>query len=163
GTAEAVDQFERAIQQLRQIGRKHGQIGPKDVSGVIEVVHGGTSRGGGSVVATEGGRSLRTRTDGQARYIQALQEHDVVFCVGPAGTGKTYLAVAWAVSLLKSKQVRKIVLVRPAVEAGERLGFLPGDIVAKISPYLRPLYDALADMMEPDMVKKFMENEIIEI
>src|SRR5215471_2258539 len=91
GTPEAVDQFERAIQQLRQIGRKHGQIGPKDVAGVIEVVHGGTSRGGGSVVATEGGRNLRTRTDGQARYIQALQEHDVVFCVGPAGTGKTYL------------------------------------------------------------------------
>lgn len=163
GAAEAVEQFVRALDQLRQIGRKAGQIGPKDVTAVLEVIRGGTQRGGASVVATEGGRSLRTRTDGQGRYVQALQEHDVVFCVGPAGSGKTYLAVAWAVALLKSKAVRKIVLVRPAVEAGERLGYLPGDIVAKISPYLRPLYDALADMMEPDTVKRYMESEVIEI
>jgi phosphate starvation-inducible PhoH-like protein len=163
GSPDSVDQFVRAFDQLRQIARKTGAIGPKDVTGVIEVIRGGTARGGSSVVATEGGRSLRTRTDGQGRYVQALQQHDVVLCVGPAGTGKTYLAVAWAVSLLKSKQVRKIVLVRPAVEAGERLGYLPGDIVAKISPYLRPLYDALADMMEPETVKKFMESEVIEI
>ncbi len=163
GTSEAVEQFERALLQMRQIARKQGELDAKDVSGVLEVVRGGTARGGASVVATEGGRSLRTRTDGQGRYVQALQTHDVVFCVGPAGTGKTYLAVAWAVSLLKSKQVRKIVLVRPAVEAGERLGYLPGDLVAKISPYLRPLYDALADMMEPETVKKYMESEVIEI
>jgi phosphate starvation-inducible PhoH-like protein len=163
GTPEAVEQFVRALDQLRQIARKHGLIGPKDVTGVVDVVRGGTARGGASVVATEGGRSLRTRTDGQGRYVQALQQHDVTICVGPAGSGKTYLAVAWAVSLLKSKQVRKIVLVRPAVEAGERLGFLPGDLVAKISPYLRPLYDALADMMEPETVKKYMESEVIEI
>jgi phosphate starvation-inducible protein PhoH and related proteins len=163
GVAEAVDQFERALQQLRQIARRHGQVEPKDVTGVIEVIRGGTARGVASVVSTEGGRSLRTRTDGQARYVQALHSHDVVICVGPAGSGKTYLAVAWAVSLLKSKQVRKIVLVRPAVEAGERLGFLPGDITAKISPYLRPLYDALADMMDPETVKKYMESEVIEI
>src|SRR5262245_18719817 len=84
GPTEGVEQFLRALDQLRQIGRKTGQIGPKDVTGVIEVIRGGTSRGGGSVVGTEGGRSLRTRTDGQGRYIQALQQHDVVFCVGPA-------------------------------------------------------------------------------
>lgn len=163
GAAEGVEQFVRALDQMRQIGRKAGQIVPADVAAVLEVIRGGTARGGSSVVATEGGRNLRTRTDGQGRYVQALHEHDVVFCVGPAGSGKTYLAVAWAVSLLKSKQVRKIVLVRPAVEAGERLGYLPGDIVAKISPYLRPLYDALADMMEPDTVKRYMESEVIEI
>lgn len=163
GTADAVELFERALQQLRQIARKSGELSAEDVTGVLEVVRGGTARGGASVVAMEGGRSLRTRTDGQGRYIQALQAHDVVVCVGPAGTGKTYLAVAWAVSLLKSKQVRKIVLVRPAVEAGERLGFLPGDLVAKISPYLRPLYDALADIMDPEVVKKYMESEVIEI
>ncbi|MBM3981457.1 MAG: PhoH family protein [Planctomycetes bacterium] len=163
GTAEGVDQFVRVLDQLRQIGRKAGEIGAKDVASVLEVIRGATQRGGSPVVATEGGRSLRTRTDGQGRYVQALQTHDVVFCVGPAGTGKTYLAVAWAVALLKSKQVRKIVLVRPAVEAGERLGYLPGDIVAKISPYLRPLYDALADMMEPETVKRYMESEVIEI
>jgi len=163
GPAEGVEQFVRALDQLRQIGRKHGQIVPKDVSGVVDVIRTGTGRCGASVVATEGGRNLRTRTDGQGRYVQALQQNDVVVCVGPAGSGKTYLAVAWAVSLLKSKQVKKIVLVRPAVEAGERLGFLPGDLVAKISPYLRPLYDALAEMMEPDTVKKYMETEVIEI
>jgi phosphate starvation-inducible PhoH-like protein len=163
GTIETVEQFERAILQLRQLVRKQGELSTKDVEGVLEIVRGGTARGGASVVAMDSGRNLRTRTDGQSRYIQALQSHDVVFCVGPAGTGKTYLAVAWAVSLLKSKQVRKIVLVRPAVEAGERLGFLPGDLIAKISPYLRPLYDALADIMDPEVVKKLMENEVIEI
>ena len=125
GAAEAVEQTERALQQFRQIARKKGLLDAKDVAGVIEVIRGGTARGGSSVVATEGGRSLRTRTDGQGRYVQALQQHDVVICAGPAGSGKTYLAVAWAVSLLKTKQVKKIVLVRPAVEAGERLGKSP--------------------------------------
>jgi phosphate starvation-inducible PhoH-like protein len=98
--AEAADLFVRAFEQLRQVARKNGQIGPKDVTGVVAVVRDGTARGGGSVVAAEGGRNLRTRTDGQGRYVQALQTHDVVFCVGPAGSGKTYLAVAWAVALL---------------------------------------------------------------
>jgi phosphate starvation-inducible PhoH-like protein len=95
--------------------------------------------------------------------VQALKSHDIVICVGPAGTGKTYLAVAQAVSWLRSGDVRKIVLVRPAVEAGERLGFLPGDLVAKINPYLRPLFDSLNDILEIDTVKKYMESDIIEI
>src|SRR3954447_21362369 len=92
-----------------------------------------------------------------------MREHDCTICVGPAGSGKTYLAVGMAVSLLRQSQVKKIVLVRPAVEAGERLGYLPGDIVAKINPYLRPLLDALNDMMEPEQVKRYMDNDIIEI
>jgi phosphate starvation-inducible PhoH-like protein len=92
-----------------------------------------------------------------------MQENDCTLCIGPAGTGKTYLAVGMAVSLLRQGIVRKIVLVRPAVEAGERLGFLPGDIVAKVNPYLRPLFDALHDMMEPEQVKRYMDNDIIEI
>jgi phosphate starvation-inducible PhoH-like protein len=92
-----------------------------------------------------------------------MQDNDLVFCVGPAGTGKTYLAVAMAVNLLRQAQVKRIVLVRPAVEAGERLGFLPGDIVAKINPYLRPLFDSLNDMLEPEAVKRYMDNDIIEI
>src|SRR3974377_2595209 len=87
----------------------------------------------------------------------------VFFVVGPAGTGKTFLAVGWAVTLLRQGAVKKIVLVRPAVEAGERLGFLPGDLVAKINPYLRPLFDSLHDMMEPDQVRRYMDNDIIEI
>jgi phosphate starvation-inducible protein PhoH and related proteins len=92
-----------------------------------------------------------------------MLNNDLTFCTGPAGTGKTYLAVAVAVSMLKKKQIRKIVLARPAVEAGEKLGFLPGDIAAKVNPYLRPLFDSLEDMMEFSQMKKFMEMDIIEI
>jgi phosphate starvation-inducible PhoH-like protein len=162
GPAEAAEQAERAFQQLRQVLRKQGRLTAEDVRTVIEVVRGGGDRGG-NVTVMDSGRGLRTRTDGQGRYVQALRTHDVVICVGPAGTGKTYLAVGWAVGLLRSGQVKKIVLVRPAVEAGERLGYLPGDLVAKISPYLRPLFDALADIMDADTVKKYMESDIIEI
>jgi phosphate starvation-inducible PhoH-like protein len=110
-----------------------------------------------------GSRYLRPRTDGQGRYVRAMRENDMTLCIGPAGTGKTYLAVGMAVSLLRAGQVKKIVLVRPAVEAGERLGFLPGDIVAKVNPYLRPLFDSLNDMMEPEAVKRYMDNDIIEV
>ena len=164
GTAEATNQAERAFQQLRTVLRKHGKLTPEDVRTVIEVVQAGTERGAGSsVTVMESGRHLRPRTDGQGRYVQALKAHDLVICVGPAGTGKTYLAVGWAVSLLRSGSVKKLVLVRPAVEAGERLGFLPGDIAAKVNPYLRPLFDALNDIMEPEQVRKYMENDIIEI
>jgi phosphate starvation-inducible PhoH-like protein len=102
-------------------------------------------------------------TKGQLDYIDTMLKNDLTFCIGPAGTGKTYLAVAVAVSMLKKKQIRKIVLARPAVEAGEKLGFLPGDIAAKVNPYLRPLFDSLEDMMEFSMMRKFMEMDIIEI
>jgi len=102
-------------------------------------------------------------TKGQLKYIEAMLANDLTFCIGPAGTGKTYLAVAIAVSMLKKKQIRRIVLARPAVEAGEKLGFLPGDIQAKVNPYLRPLFDALEDMMDFTQMKKFMELDIIEI
>jgi len=102
-------------------------------------------------------------TKGQLKYIKTMLANDLTFCIGPAGTGKTYLAVAIAVSMLKKKQIRRIVLARPAVEAGEKLGFLPGDIQAKVNPYLRPLFDALEDMMDFTQMKKFMELDIIEI
>ena len=102
-------------------------------------------------------------TKGQLKYIETMQSNDLTFCIGPAGTGKTYLAVAVAVSMLKKKQIRKMILARPAVEAGEKLGFLPGDIQAKVNPYLRPLFDALSDMMTFSQMKKFMELDIIEI
>ena len=162
GSADATEQDERAFQQLRQLLRKKGQRCAEDVRTVIDVVRGGSDRAG-SLKFMESGRGLRARTDGQGRYVHALRTHDVVLCVGPAGTGKTYLAVGWAVGLLRSGQVKKIVLVRPAVEAGERLGFLPGDLIAKINPYLRPLFDALNEIMDPETVKKYMENDIIEI
>ena len=103
------------------------------------------------------------RSAGQAAYVQAIREHDIVLCTGPAGSGKTFLAVALAVSALRSEQVRKIVLVRPAVEAGESLGYLPGDLQAKINPYLRPLMDALREMMDYDQLKRLTEQDIVEM
>ena len=164
GTEEAVGQTERAFSQLRSILRTNGQIAVEDVKTIIEVVRAGSERNGPqNLTMTEGGKYLRPRTDGQGRYVQALRENDVTICVGPAGTGKTFLAVGMAVTLLRQGVVKKIVLVRPAVEAGERLGFLPGDLVAKINPYLRPLLDALNDLIDLEQVKKYMEAEIIEI
>ncbi len=109
------------------------------------------------------GRTIRPRTAGQARYVTAIRDHDLTFCIGPAGTGKTYLAVAMAVQALKQEHIRKIVLVRPAVEAGESLGFLPGDLQAKINPYLRPLLDALREMMDYDLIKRYTEQDLIEM
>ena len=108
-------------------------------------------------------RPVRPKTPGQRTYIDAILHHDLTFCIGPAGTGKTYLAVAAAANLLKHGRAKRIILARPAVEAGERLGFLPGDLQAKVNPYLRPLFDALHDMMEPEQVQRYMQNDIIEI
>ncbi|HEY7409025.1 MAG TPA: PhoH family protein [Gemmatimonadaceae bacterium] len=108
-------------------------------------------------------RVVQPKTPGQARYLQLISDHDIVIGIGPAGTGKTYLAVAMAVDALTRKRVRRIVLARPAVEAGESLGFLPGDMQAKVDPYLRPLYDALDDMMPPERVQRSLETRVIEI
>src|SRR6266851_2676572 len=163
GTEEQIDQTERVFQQLRPMLRDQGQLTTEDVRTVLEVVLHGHERGTAKAEIVEGGRYLRPRTDGQARYVHAMRENDLTFSIGPAGTGKTFLAVGMAVSMLRQGQVRKIVLVRPAVEAGERLGFLPGDIVAKVNPYLRPLFDALNDMLAPEQVNRYMENDIIEI
>jgi len=102
-------------------------------------------------------------TSGQERYLQAIHTHDVVFAIGPAGSGKTYLAVASAIEALAKNKVTRLVLVRPAVEAGERLGFLPGDMAEKVNPYLRPIYDALHDMLNPAQIARYMERGIIEI
>ncbi len=107
--------------------------------------------------------TIRPKTAGQKRYVEAIKYNDLVFGIGPAGTGKTYLAMAMAVSALKKGEVSRIILTRPAVEAGERLGFLPGDIAAKVHPYLRPLYDALYDMMPPDTLDSYIERNIIEV
>lgn len=109
------------------------------------------------------GRVVFPKSLNQGRYLRAIRERDVVFGIGPAGTGKTYLAVAMAVSALREKRVKRIILCRPAVEAGEKLGFLPGDIAEKVNPYLRPLYDALFDLMEADRVAKYLETGILEI
>src|ERR1700723_3421641 len=110
-----------------------------------------------------GRRTVQPKSPNQRRYLEAIETHDMVFGVGPAGTGKTYLAVAMAISALLNKQVNRIILARPAVEAGERLGFLPGTLQEKIDPYLRPLYDALFDMLDPERVERYLEKNIIEI
>lgn len=110
-----------------------------------------------------GRRTVQPKSANQRRYLDAIENHDMVFGIGPAGTGKTYLAVAMAISALQSKRVNRIILARPAVEAGERLGFLPGTLQDKIDPYLRPLYDALYDMLEPDKVDRYLEKNVIEI
>jgi phosphate starvation-inducible PhoH-like protein len=164
GDEFSVSQAERVFQQLRDLLRHQGRLSTEEVRTVLDVVqHGNDRQGMQNLTPMDGGRHVRPRTDGQARYVRAMQENDLTFCIGPAGTGKTFLAVGMAVNLLRQGQVKRIVLVRPAVEAGERLGFLPGDIVAKVNPYLRPLFDALNDMLEPEQVKRYMENDVIEI
>ena len=118
---------------------------------------------GDTVVVTHTGKPIRPKTVGQKRYVDAIRDNTIVFSVGPAGTGKTYLAVAMAIRSLQEGKVSRIVLTRPAVEAGERLGFLPGDIAAKIDPYLRPLYDALYEMLQPETFHRYVEQGTVEI
>ncbi len=117
----------------------------------------------GSRLRPSAKKAVVPKSENQRRYVEAIRDNDMVFGIGPAGTGKTYLAVAMAVSLLNDKRVQRIILARPAVEAGEKLGFLPGDIAAKVDPYLRPLYDALYDMLEPDRAERMLERGVIEV
>jgi phosphate starvation-inducible PhoH-like protein len=168
GSDEQIAQAERVFAQLRHLLRQQGSLSSEDVKTVLEVVTQGgdriaTAAEPSAETSAAASRYVRPRTDGQARYVRAMRDHDLTLCIGPAGTGKTYLAVGMAVSWLRQSAVKKIVLVRPAVEAGERLGYLPGDMVAKVNPYLRPLLDALNDMMDPEQVRRYMENDIIEV
>ncbi len=164
GEPERVEQARIVFEELRRLYRKQRMITSGDVAEALEqVLHRGDDDGFDTLEIREGNRRVRPRTEGQSRYLRALRDHEMVFCVGPAGTGKTYLAVAQAVSSLRRGEIKKIVLVRPAVEAGERLGFLPGDLEAKINPYLRPLFDALHDLMNYDQIRRYMGNDLIEI
>lgn len=115
------------------------------------------------IVNGKGGKIIKPKTPNQARIVEAIEKNDLVFALGPAGTGKTYISVALAVKALKNKEVKKIILTRPAVEAGENLGFLPGDLKEKIDPYIRPIYDALGDMIEAEKLRQYQESNIIEI
>lgn len=163
GPTESVDMAERTLSQLRDALRRNNELQPEEVRSVIAAIQVSGKDLPAPIGTREQSRGFRPRTDGQARYVKALHENDIVMCVGPAGTGKTYLATAYAVTQLRAGIVRRIVLVRPAVEAGEKLGYLPGDLQAKINPYLRPLFDALHDLMEPEQVKRYLENDVIEI
>ena len=164
GDDDRVEQARRIFEGLRSIYRVRKSITSSDVSELIDMtLQAQNADQLGAVEIREGNRSVRPRSDGQARYIRALLQNELVFCVGPAGTGKTYLAVAMAIALLRRGRIKKIVLVRPAVEAGEHLGFLPGDLEAKINPYLRPLLDALHDLMDYEQIRRYMDNDLIEI
>jgi phosphate starvation-inducible PhoH-like protein len=163
GQQEAVARATAVLEQLKSRAERMGGLTDEDVNAVLAGVTGEDSPDAVPIDIIATGRTIRPRTVGQARYVQAIREHDLVFAIGPAGSGKTYLAVAMAVEALKRRQVRKIVLVRPAVEAGESLGFLPGDLQAKINPYLRPLLDALREMIDYDQIKRYMEMDVVEV
>ena len=164
GETEAVGRAARVLEHMQQQLRRRDHLSPEEVGEAIRTVQDIDGREEtASVEVFARGTRVRPKTDGQQRYLEAIFQHDLTFCTGPAGTGKTYLAVAAAAHLLKRHKVKRIVLARPAVEAGERLGFLPGDLAAKVNPYLRPLFDALNDMMDFDQVKRFMINDVIEV
>ena len=161
---------ERAVpvaQHMVEMARSGVAFGTDDVARFFDAARSenGVRRiaDAGPVVVPGPKKTVRPKSEGQAKYLQAIEENDVVVGIGPAGTGKTYLAVAMAVDALFKKRVKRIILARPAVEAGENLGFLPGDLQEKIDPYLRPLYDALEDMIPPDRLRRSMESRAIEI
>jgi phosphate starvation-inducible PhoH-like protein len=167
GTDEQIKRGLAVFAELRAILEKRGELLDAEVQGVLDSgSHNGQSHNGEPdemIDLLEKARHVAPRTPGQAEYVRAIRDNDLVFCIGPAGSGKTYLAVAMAVNALRQEQVKKIVLVRPAVEAGERLGFLPGDLLAKVNPYLRPLLDAMNEMLDFEQVKRYMERDIVEI
>ncbi len=163
GDEEDVTKATAVLEELRAQLRKSGTLDPDAVSQVIRRVNSGETALSTDPINVHSGRTVHPRTLGQANYVQAIRENALVFCTGPAGTGKTYLAVATAVEALRAQRIRKIVLVRPAVEAGESLGYLPGDLEAKINPYLRPLLDALREMMDFDQMHRSMEEDVIEV
>ncbi len=166
GTAEFVKRASSVGRRMVEIARQRDDLTPDDVLrlGDDEAPDGDSGGEGASRIALPGMRKvIQAKTAGQAEYLQQIQENDIVVGIGPAGTGKTYLAVAAAVDALTRKRVRRIILARPAVEAGESLGFLPGDMQAKVDPYLRPLYDALDEMMPFERIQRALETRTIEI
>ncbi len=164
GEEQAVMQATAIFEQMKTAIGREGAVGGDLVDEIITQITGEESPKKQSKIEVQRtGVSVRPRTPGQAEYVHAIRDHELVFCIGPAGTGKTYLAVATAVEALKQGEVRRIILVRPAVEAGESLGYLPGDLQAKINPYLRPLLDALGEMMDFDQLKRHMADGVIEV
>jgi phosphate starvation-inducible PhoH-like protein len=168
-----LDRVERVFDELVGLVERNGQLDEADVATVLALVaergqprrspRRATAGTGDVILHTPEGEAIQPRTPNQGRLVKASRTSDVVFAIGPAGTGKTYVAVALAVAALKNREVRRIVLSRPAVEAGEQLGFLPGDFYEKIDPYLRPLYDALGDMLARDKLAQYIEEQRVEI
>jgi phosphate starvation-inducible protein PhoH and related proteins len=164
GEGEHAERVARLFEEMIVLLEQGHQLDRDNLGRSIEMLK--ADQRPSEVLTTEvvrGRKSIRPKTAGQKRYVDAVRDHTVTFSIGPAGTGKSYLAVALAVQALQAKEVNRIILTRPAVEAGERLGFLPGDILQKVDPYLRPLYDALYDMLEPEIVVRLMERGTIEV
>ena len=168
GPAASVEQAQAVFTDLERAQRKGGVIEFRDFRLAVEVAAksggiGVADLNGVRLVGSRGRKPVIPRTPNQLEYVRAIEKHDVVFGLGPAGTGKTYLAMAMALTMLKRKSIQRVILTRPAVEAGEALGFLPGDLKEKVAPYLRPLYDAIHDMLDPGEAQRYLEDGTIEI
>ena len=169
GNASSIKKAASLIEYiLKAIRSGQTELGRRDLYSLISnfkkrVTDTGVDMPEVSITYSSLGKQIGPKTKGQREYVEAIKKYDIVFSIGPAGTGKTYLAMAAAVEALKKQEVRRIILTRPAIEAGESLGFLPGDVYEKISPYLRPLYDALYDMMEAERIEKYLDTGIIEV
>lgn len=167
-TEEALTASTELVDQLLRVIKKGILIDTRDVMSAIEMLKQGTisyfaELYDEEIARTAKGKVIRAKTIGQRQYVKSIKNHDLTFCIGPAGTGKTFLAVVLAVQALKNGHVKRIILTRPAVEAGESLGFLPGDLKEKVDPYLRPLYDALHDMLGADQTERMIDRGVIEI
>ncbi len=169
GEIREIERFENGLVALCKLSQKQGVLdinmmesvlGKIDVSDISEELK---TKDDDVILYGNGGKVIRAKTPNQKKMVELMSNNDILFAIGPAGTGKTYTAVALAVRALKNKEIKRIILARPAVEAGENLGFLPGDLKEKIDPYLRPLYDALDDMIPPEKLKFYIENRVIEI
>ena len=168
GEAENVDYAEKAINGLLSLAAKGESIGEQNVNYILRLVKQGNEKkidelASDVVCVTAAGKPIKAKTIGQKEYCDAISRNTITLGIGPAGTGKTYLAVAAAVAAFRAEQVNRIILTRPAVEAGERLGFLPGDLQSKVDPYLRPLYDALFEIFGPETYQKYLEKGNIEV
>ena len=166
--ARGVDQAVQVLETIRTVAKQGDAVPEQSVRYIIDMVRAGeqsalSDMSDDCICVTTRGKPIKAKTVGQRRYVEAIRKNTIIFGVGPAGTGKTFLAVAMAVKALRDKQVSRIILTRPAIEAGERLGFLPGDLQSKIDPYLRPLYDALFEMMGPENYQHCVEKQTIEV
>ena len=165
GDQKAIDEFEQTFGKLVEHLNKYGELTEQNIENILDGTsgHAGSKPDANAVVFGPNGTVIKARSINQARLVESISDHDLVFAVGPAGSGKTYTSVALAVRALKNKEVKRIILTRPAVEAGENLGFLPGDLKDKLDPYMQPLYDALSDMLPNPKLKSHLENGIIQI
>ena len=163
GEDSETSEFERKIKELEDYAETHNSLNEEVIIDIIKGEAPKETHKDGAIIYGINGKPIQARTPNQRKMVEEVNANDLTFALGPAGTGKTYVAIALAVRALKNKEVRKIVLSRPAVEAGEKLGFLPGDMKDKIDPYLQPLYDALEDMIPQVKLKEYMESKVIQI